>query len=336
MNNKNLLLGFGETLTYTIPHKHSGGEKAHPYSFNEARLHLLHDTQELIHKISSIPEEAMPNGKVVANFILHPAYIAKSYYPEKLFNKFGFQDIGSRSVRIKPRKTQLLEAPEQQISTNIFISGDSHSFADLIETLESNLIETTLEQDIMKNEDLFLFEAEDKIKGTFSKDQEIEFEVVIHTPVYENNILEKFYYFSKKIGVKINYDKRIETPGLTFLSIIGTGQQAQEIALFTYLRVLREMPKLRMLEPPIQRSTYAMPLITLPEEDAKDTNITVAVFDGGIGNTNFSRWCNEEIYDGGEVTHQDFLNHGAEVTSTILFGNVTEGTNFLAYTVLYY
>ncbi|WP_309500050.1 S8 family peptidase [Sulfurovum sp.] len=329
MNNRNLLLGFGETLTYTIPHRQGFSEKSHPYSFEESRLHLLRDTQELIHKINTIPKEAMPNSKVVANFILHPAYIAKSYYPVKFFNEFGFQDIGSKSVSISPRKTQLKNAPESQVATNIFMSGNSDSFKSLINTLEFNRMEFSLEQEIMKNEKLFLFEAEDKVKGTFLQDREKEFEVVVHTPKYEKNVLEAFYHFAKIIGVKINYDKRIETPGLTFLSMIATGEQAQSIASFTYLRVLREMPKLRMFKPLIQRTIHKMPTMSLPEENAKDTRINVAVFDGGIGNTNLSKWCNETIYESGAVTDQEFLNHGSEVTSTILFGNVKEGQTTL-------
>lgn len=329
MNNRNLLLGFGETLTYPITHKQGGSAKAHPYSFDEARLHLLDNTQELMQKINTISSDAMPNGKIVASFVLHPAYIAKSYYPSKFFDEFDFHDIGSKSVSINPRKTQLKNAPERQTTSSIFLSGNKHSFNSLIETLRSSSIEIGLQQEIIKNEEFCLFDSEDKIKGILHQGAERQFEVVLHTPENEKDILEAFYNFSNKIGVEIDYDRRIETLGLTFLPIITTSKKAQQISEFTYLRVLREMPKLRIFEPLFQRSTHVMPLMLLPTEEAQDKNINVAVFDGGIGNTNLSRWCDETVYPGGGITHQDLLNHGAEVTSTILFGNVKDQQSLL-------
>lgn len=322
MNDRNILLGFGETLTHAIKHKNGGDKKKHPYSFREASQHLITSTEQLLEKINTLPHEAMPNNKIVANFILHPAYIAKSYYPTKLFEEFGFNNIGSRSLRIHPRKTQLKKAPDYEMTSNIFISGSKDAFDDLLEALQSNDIEANLQQEIIKNEDLLLFEPQDKIKGNITQNKEQQFEVILHTPENEPGILESFTEFSKKIGADIDFSKLLQVSGLTFLPMTTNSIKAKEIANFTYLRVLREMPKLRIFEPLIQRSIHTMPSMSLPIEDAIDQNIKVAVFDGGIGNTHLSKWCNEKVYPGGEVTNQDLLNHGSEVTSTILFGNI--------------
>lgn len=329
MRNRNLLLGFGETLTYPIEHKPMGGDKAHPYSFEEAQLYLLNNTQKLIEKINTLPPETMPNGKIVANFVLHPAYLAKSYYPAKFFKEFGFNDLGSKSVYIVPRKTQLKKAPEQQVTSNIFISGNQHSFNNLLDVLKSISIEEGLQKEIIKNEDLYFFDSKDKIKGIFQKGVEKQFEIVLHTPENEKNILEAFYHFSNQIGVDIQFDKRISTPGLTFLPMNATSEHAQLLSAFTYLRVLREMPKLRIFEPLIQRSIHVMPSMLLPKEQVQDPNINVAVFDGGIGNTNLSMWCTEITDNGSTITHQNLLNHGSEVTSTILFGNIKDNQTSL-------
>ena len=48
MNNKNLLLGFGETLTHPIKRPPINPNKAHPYSLEEARQHLLNSSIELL------------------------------------------------------------------------------------------------------------------------------------------------------------------------------------------------------------------------------------------------------------------------------------------------
>ncbi len=41
MNNKNLLLGYGERLTHDIPPPGRMNNKKHPYSYEEARVRAL-------------------------------------------------------------------------------------------------------------------------------------------------------------------------------------------------------------------------------------------------------------------------------------------------------
>lgn len=101
---KNFIIGYGETLTSKVTVKSGGGDKKHPYSFAEARERLVRDLSIILEDIDSKPLVQCPNGEVVVKFIQHPSYLAKSYYPTSLFNKYDIKDVGSKSMRIKPRK----------------------------------------------------------------------------------------------------------------------------------------------------------------------------------------------------------------------------------------
>lgn len=324
MNNKNLLLGFGETLTHPVKRPQSPVNKSHPYSVEEARQHLLNSSIELLKTFDSIPTAAMPNGKIVTNFILHPAYLAKSYYPSKLFNRFNFKDLGSKSILVKPRKSTRKDTDINLVTSNIYLSGNKEAFEELINTLEDQYsIDSVISQEIIKHEEFTLLTNRERIKGELTSNLGLGYEVVLHTPYDERkDVLETFIEFCKISNIDLNLDRRIEIPGLTFLPIQSDVGQIREISSFTYLRAVRNMPKLRMFEPLIRTTMFEIPGLTLPMEDSVNPNINVAVFDGGIGNTNLSKWCNEHVFTS-SITNQNLLNHGSEVTSTILFGNVT-------------
>ena len=101
---KNFIIGYGETLTKNVEIKSGSGPKAHPYSFSEARTKLVSDLTQVITDIDSKPIAQYANGEAVIKLIQHPSYLAKSYYPSQLFKKFGIKDVGSKSLKVKPRK----------------------------------------------------------------------------------------------------------------------------------------------------------------------------------------------------------------------------------------
>src|SRR5690606_7453458 len=116
---KNFIIGYGETLTRRVEIKSGSGAKAHPYSFAEARDKLVSDLARIIKEIDSKPVQQCANGEVVIKFIQHPSYLAKSYYPTQLFKKFGIKDVGSKSVKIKPRKWAVTKHPEEGLASCI-------------------------------------------------------------------------------------------------------------------------------------------------------------------------------------------------------------------------
>lgn len=88
------------------------GEKAHPYSFAEARRTLAPQWRTAAAKIEALPELAMPCGQAALEVTLHPSYLAKSYYPANLIRELGLSHLGSRATHIVPSKVVAARAEE--------------------------------------------------------------------------------------------------------------------------------------------------------------------------------------------------------------------------------
>ncbi len=70
---KNVIIGYGETLTDTVDIKTGGGDKNHPYSESESRQRFVKDLGQTLSQLDSKPEIECANGEVVVKFIQHPA-----------------------------------------------------------------------------------------------------------------------------------------------------------------------------------------------------------------------------------------------------------------------
>ncbi|AFJ01496.1 Subtilisin-like serine protease [Methylophaga frappieri] len=328
MSQKNLLLGFGETLTYNIDRPSSGGPKSHPYSFSDVKGILTEQTSQFIGRSHDLPELAKPGGRSVARVTLHPAYLAKSYYPENLLRAFHLSDIGSKSVRVTPRK-QTTKIKKENLETScLYLAGTEGDFSCFLSALETEEMARGTMNDVIKIEELDDFQPEDKIRKLDTEINDRLLEVVLHTPDgHSSEILDCFYEFAKTCNSSVDIDRSVNVGGLTFLPVIADFAGAIELAKFTFLRVLRDLPTLRVNEPQILRnilSSKTQP--ALPDKDAINPDIRVAVFDGGVGTNTIDRWCDEVIYDTGHRTSPELLKHGADVTSTVLFGVCDENT----------
>jgi hypothetical protein len=114
--------------------------------------------------------------------------------------------------------------------------------------------------------------------------------------------------------------RRIRVGKLTFLPLLGSVSALRTLSEFSFLRVARPMPALRMAHPNIVRKTFAGRAPALPIEPAIDLSHRVAIFDGGLGTTDLTEWVREYTYEETAGTHAQLLLHGNEVTSTFLFG----------------
>jgi hypothetical protein len=99
---------------------------------------------------------------------------------------------------------------------------------------------------------------------------------------------------------------------------------ADQIATFTPVRALRQMPSLRMLRPTFRSSRVPLEKIGLPSAGPIDPKIRVAIFDGGVPNNHpITKWVKpiEPPDIGG--THPELQKHGVGVSSAFLFGHIT-------------
>ena len=127
--------------------------------------------------------------------------------------------------------------------------------------------------------------------------------------------------------IDVGLDRRLYVGGLCFLPVRVHHSALRQLAEFSYLRVARKMPRLRTLRPAIRSWSGPSSFnCTLPAETAVDPGLHAAVFDGGLPNLpSMTRWVTAHDATGVGVAINDYLHHGAAVTSALLFGSLRRG-----------
>lgn len=319
MAETNIILGYGETLTSIWRLKRGSGDKKYPYSIDEQRAWLRPQFVHLIHTQHQLPEIVKPRGESVAKFTLHPTFLAKTHHPNGLFVASGLRCIGSKSATIQPRKvTTKDKVPAPTFTAELFVAGHENSFIKLSKMLESTKVATHLDA-FRKFELVNPFDATGKILVSPTNSSVMRLEAVLHASLQDEDILNAFSKYVEYLGGAADIKRSLVVAGLTFVPIQLPGDKVESLAEFSFVRVLRIMPFLRMGERTI-RSLPSIAIPELPEQLALDTSLRVGVFDGGIGHADLSKWVTETVLPGTETTSSSFLSHGNGVTSALLFG----------------
>ncbi|WP_083340501.1 S8 family peptidase [Chromobacterium vaccinii] len=324
MAERNLLLGNGETLTSTSEIPNGSGPKKVPYTIEEVRAFIKGKITKATEDFSLISGDVKPRGEGVFKLTLHPAFLGKSYFPDELIRRSGFRDIGSRQVRMAPRKTtNERDAGKSLATAQIFVAGKESA----LRSLESIIFDAKTPKYLIKQaiqiEDFDFYKPEDKIKSNSPEsDERALFEAVVHAGQREDDILQAFINFSRQHGAEVYPQKRILVGALTFVPLQCSISAMKRIASFTFLRAIRKMPELRVALPNALRKSADFQIQGLPELPPLDSENRVAIFDGGIGASDLSPWVNEFYFQDTEKTDTAYLHHGTEVTSTFLFGRV--------------
>ena len=319
-NNKksNYLLGYGERLTEVIPPPRIKPSKKFPYTLELTKRRLQRQLSGVVTAMDDLPKEACPNDYAVALFTLHPAFIAKSYHPQRLFTGAHLLPIGSRQREIKPDVWTVKAHGETTLTTEFFVAGKRQSFRDFAANIEEWTEETLGEEDLRKLE---------KIQAPYEQMRSVAtdyplLEVVLHAPIGADFILNGFRSYMKTLDVSVDLDKRIQVPGLCFIPVKAPKQLLDDITNFSFLRFVREMPSLRLFEPVVRQTLPSYrPEYELPDEEPLDTQIKTAVFDGGLPAKHpLERWVRYKEPSGIGKSVPLFEDHGLAVTSAVLFG----------------
>ena len=325
---RNFILGFGERLTAPVTPGPKGGPKKHPYTPAEALARLSPALDEMAAEFEELPSNACPNDETVALFSLHPSYLSKSYFPEALFDSVGMRAVGSRAARIKPSRPVTQEQDKECPTSEIFVAGSRTAFRKLTKTLRGFGVDSPAVNEVRKIEAVRPHRAADRVKSFWSKSPSPMMEVVLHASegVDDGYIIREFVRWVKRFGVAETDRRRTYAGGLCFLAFEAPRTAASAIADFSFVRVLREMPRLRAF----QAKPVAVPIglkpgttVQLPSGGPIDPNLTVAVFDGGYpASPDLSTWAKEMSPPGVVVGPRDPLGekHGLAVTSSLLFG----------------
>ncbi|MBX9683040.1 MAG: S8 family peptidase [Hyphomicrobium sp.] len=325
MTKRNFLLGKGERLISDVQGVRGGGPKEHPYTFGEAKARLEPRLIKAVDAIDKLPPEACPDDKAVATITLNPEYIAKSYHPEGLFEAVGLEPVGSRPKRITPDKRSRGRAPEETITTEFFVMGSREAFRRWQRNLPTWQADSPGAKEFVSIEEITAPDFSDKIKGELPKHGKATFEVVLHADALfgENRLLPLFRKYLAGFGVNANLARRFYAGGLCFLELDAPVETAAKIATFTPVRVLRQMPNLRMLRPTVRTTGLPAQPLVLPKEPALDSSIKVAIFDGGLPDKHpLTAWARPFDTTGLSTPDKEGLQHGTHVTSAFLFGHI--------------
>lgn len=320
----NYLLGYGERLTEPVEIKGGGGEKLPPYPFNEAKVRLSRMLSAAVASIQSLPESACPNGEAVASFTLHPEYFAKSYYPGGFFQEAGLRPVGSKSTKIKPEQRSRGRESEEMVTTEYFVAGARSSFEKLAQSLPGRTETQALARQLAAIETIAAVSTDERVKSLPKKKEEIPLEIVLHASetLRDRFILRGFQRYMEEQGLKPDLERVFYAGRLCFLRMYARPDQAEAIAKFAFLRVLREMPKLRTTTPILRGKHHRPKAAELPAGDAIDPNLRVAIFDGGLPpKSPLLAWANAFDAPGVGAADKDLLWHGETVTSALLFGS---------------
>jgi len=324
MNSK-FLIGRGELLTFQIKAPKRKPGKSEVYSLFEAQEILLPEIAAANSAFGHVPNDAKPEGYVVAKMILHPAYIAKSYFPSALLREAGLQSVGSRTTRVAPRKQKQnkKKAPEVVETTELFIAGPSSKFANL-SSMASNLeVGSTLAQEFSRFEHISPFTASDRIVANLAGSDRDEnyFEVGLHLLPEHDRIVYLFFRYASKHGFEVFEDLVFSAGGLVFVPVKGNPNRVPELADFALMRVIRPMPKLRGTRP-LGRGAPLGINFSLPDQQPVSSEPRVAILDGGLPDKHLLRpWITRyDKSDPSAADVSDYLDHGLAVTSAFLFG----------------
>jgi Subtilase family len=319
------LIGRGEQLTYAIdPPPKSPRDKNRPYSLAEAQASLLPQVQTAIDSFRQLPEQACPDEIVVARLQLHPAFIAKSYYPKNFLDHAGLAGLGSRTVKVMPRKLGAKTAPETQETTELFVGGRRSAMAALPAYIRSLREGTPEALQFAQTEALAPMVPADRLRAGRARARET-FEAVLHIPpTYDaQRVRAWFAAYARGLGFVVAEDVDFEVGRLLFLAVSGPTDKRSRLAEFTLLRLLRVMPKLRSLRP-LPRSGTLKVGCRLPTAEPLSPDTRVAILDGGLPERHaLERYVRRyQRSDPNAADKDELLEHGLGVTSAFLFGPI--------------
>ncbi len=322
----NFLFGYGERLTEPVTMPPGGGGKEPPYTPEEARDRLAPMLNKAVAQIDQLPQAACPNDQAMLSLLLHPEYLAKSYFPTVLFGDLGLRQIGSRLRTVTPAQRSRDREPEPAPCTELFVAGYREQFRRWASEIPNWTAQVRSFEELSRLETIAALSAEEKIKSAVHDDDELLYEVVLHAHegIEEDYIVTGFEAYLKSLGVDSDLSRRFYTGGLCFLRLATSPKAMRSVAQYSFLRVAREMPKLRMM-PTRSVPTHAARPLQLPSEAPLNPDIRVAVFDGGLRDKSpLTPWADEYEFPGTGKAEAGCTHHGETVTSALLFGSLPD------------
>jgi len=323
------LIGKGESLVDSINNSKRPVTYKHIYTFEEAKQALIPQINESNNLLSKLPANACPNDFAVTKMILHPQYIAKSYFPSTLLREADLFPVGSRAIETplrKPFKKKPLSYNFK--TTELLIAGQRKILRELPDFISRYNESDKTSIEFSRIESYNAMTMKDRLHlDSYAHNPNI-FEVTLHflPDDDEAQVSNKnsFIEYARSLGFKVDRDPFL-AGRLLFFAVEGDADRIHELADFTLTRIIRTMPKLRFLN--LSQSKLHFPFI-LPTEAPLSKEPRVAILDGGLpADSPISRYANLYKQNPEADDLQECLAHGLAVTSAFLFGSIELDSN---------
>ena len=319
------LIGRAELLTYPIEApKKKPGDKSRPYTVAEAKQVLVPQIEAANAVFQSLPPKACADDLAVARLVLHPAYLAKTFFPKLLLDQVGLTSIGSCTRRIQPRRQTKRNAPLEAETTELFVAGTRsalQSFPDFARGLSE---EIPVAAQFAQIEAFAAMEPNDRLRLEDVGEGHV-FEVGLHLPPdgEASDLRSLFADYAQDCGFSVNGEFEFTAGRLLFMAVEGEAARLKSLAQFTLVRVVRPMPHLRAARP-LTRSMPVAVSFKLPSAEPLSREPKVAVLDGGLPTAHVLDDYVRRYFLSDEAAADvpDFAEHGLGVTSALLFGPI--------------
>jgi hypothetical protein len=260
----------------------------------------------------------------VVALTLHPRFISKSDFPTELLASANLRTVGGKSRYVIPDAWGVEKHPEGSVADTIYVAGARSSFQVLADEVRSWVSGSVALQQLQYIESLHAPTRKERIKRRSESASSDVYEVVLHSEG-SSEVLDAFYDFASSRNARPVSDRVRFAGGVIFVPVEAEEQIIEEIADFSFLRAVRQMPLLRTFRPPILRSDFA-PVPDLPSDGLVLGDAHAVIFDGGVPpNSPLMPWVNCIEPQGIGAATVDGLAHGEQVTSALLFGHMTPG-----------
>lgn len=327
MGKKNFLIGRAEKLGYQTPPPKINPSTSQLYTWEE----ILQRVQPQLEKVAELQEQMdsdiCPGDFSVTKITLHPTYIAKSFYPNRLLRSMDVVSIGSRATLVTPDKWLRKGQPEETPTTSLFVAGRKAAVSAFANTVENIPEGSGVGTDLSHIWEFDLVAPSEKIRQNEAPFEGF-FEVGLYLLPDENSefIVDAFVKYAESLDFFCNRELEVSVSNLRFIPLEGDRSQIELLARFSFVRVIRPIAAIRSFRP-ITRGSTVPNGVTLTDADAYSQSISVAILDGGLSKqSHLSRWVNTYIESDDKSTDDpDGITHGHSVTSAFLFGPLAPG-----------
>ncbi|MEU9237103.1 S8 family peptidase [Streptomyces subrutilus] len=271
--------------------------------------------------------EACPDEHVVGVVTMHPQFTAKTYHPQQLLDELGLSYVGAKSAVVRPDKRRGDGEPIAMETSELFVAGRRAAFTLWSQRMRGGILPGG--DQLLKVEAVRAPSAVERQRGIeqLPPDNTL-LEVGLHLPDgLRERILDTFISYVEMLGGSAEIDHALRVPGVGFVPVRLARVEVDRLALFSFLRVVRPMPRLRALHPVGPRlSGEGAQAPVLPTEGPVDPAVRLAILDGGLRERGpLARWASS--HDGPDLgpADPDFQHHGHNVTSAALFGPLIPG-----------